>query len=184
MSGSLDRNTLLDLLDDLSRRMERVRVRAHIYIVGGAAMMLAFRRDRTTHDVDARIDAGHGALIEAVREIAHERRLPESWLNEQATSYIPQKKDTRAATLYDSPYLVVTGASPEHMLAMKLESGRDTDRDDIETLLGHLEIGNPAEALRIHERLFPQSQRRISAQRILEEILGGEQPETTINDHT
>lgn len=174
MSGSLDRDALLDLLDDLSRRLERARVRAHIYVIGGAAMTLSFRRDRTTHDMDARIDVGHGALVEAVREIARKRGLPESWLNEQATSYIPKKEDTRAATVYDSPYLVVTGASREHMLAMKLESGRDTDRDDIETLLEQLEIGTPAEALGIHEQLFPRSERRASALRILEEILGGE----------
>ena len=174
MSGSLDRDALLDLLDDLSRRLERARVRAHIYVIGGAAMTLSFRRDRTTHDMDARIDVGHGALVEAVREIARKRGLPESWLNEQATSYIPKKEDTRAATVYDSPYLVVTGASREHMLAMKLESGRDTDRDDIETLLEQLGIGTPAEALVIHEQLFPRSERRASALRILEEILGGE----------
>ena len=143
-----------------------------MYIVGGAAMTLAYRRDRTTHDIDARIDSGHSATVHAVREIARERGLPESWLNEQATSYMPREADARAPTLYSSPYLVVTGASAEHMLAMKLESGRNTDRQDIETLLDHLTIRGPDEAVRIHERLFPDSTRKEDVDRLLSQILG------------
>lgn len=143
-----------------------------MYIVGGAAMTLAYRRDRTTHDIDARIDSGHSATVHAVREIARERGLPESWLNEQATSYMPREADARAPTLYSSPYLVVTGASAEHMLAMKLESGRNTDRQDIETLLDHLAIRGPDEAVRIHERLFPDSTRKEDVDRLLSQILG------------
>lgn len=143
-----------------------------MYIVGGAAMTLAYRRDRTTHDIDARIDSGHSATVHAVREIARERGLPESWLNEQATSYMPREADARAPTLYSSPYLVVTGASAEHMLAMKLESGRNTDRQDIETLLDHLTIRGPDEAVRIHERLFPDSMRKEDVDRLLSQILG------------
>ena len=96
MRGSLDRETLIELLDELSGRLERRRVRAQVYVIGGAAMSLAFDRARTTHDVDARIDSGHGALTEAVREIAHERGLTATWLNEQATANIPRAPDTRA----------------------------------------------------------------------------------------
>ena len=169
--GSLDRRNLTELLDDLSRRLRRAGVRASVYIVGGAAMTLAYRRDRSTHDIDARIDSGHSATVNAVREIARERRLPESWLNEQATSYMPREPDARAPTLYNSPYLVVTGASAEHMLAMKLESGRNTDRQDIETLLDHLELRRPDEAARIHERLFPDSTRKDDVGRLLSDIL-------------
>ncbi|MCE2541186.1 MAG: nucleotidyltransferase, partial [Acidobacteria bacterium] len=172
MHGSLDRRQLTELLDDLSRRLRRVGVRANVYVVGGAAMTLAYRRDRTTHDIDARIDSGHSATVHAVREIARERGLPESWLNEQATSYMPREADARAPTLYNSPYLVVTGASAEHMLAMKLESGRNTDRQDVEVLLGHLEIRDPDEAARIHERLFPDSTRKEDVGRLLRDLLG------------
>jgi hypothetical protein len=163
---------LTELLDDLAERLRRAGVRANVYVVGGAAMTLAYRRNRTTHDIDARIDSGHTATVNAVREIARERGLPESWLNEQATSYLPREADARAPTLYNSPYLVVTGASAEHMLAMKLESGRNTDRQDIETLLDHREIRSPEEAVRIHERLFPDSTRKEDVNRLLSEILG------------
>ena len=113
MSGSLNKEGLLELLDELSERLRRKKTRASIYIVGGAAMALAFDRSRTTHDIDARIDArhrrttsthdidaridaGHGALVEAVHHIANRRGLPTSWLNDQATPHLPMARDHRA----------------------------------------------------------------------------------------
>ena len=171
MRGSLDRETLIELLDDLSRRLERRRVRAQVYVIGGAAMSLAFDRARTTHDVDARIESGHGALTEAVREIAHERGLTGTWLNEQATANIPKAPDTRARTVYESEYLTITGASAEHILAMKLEAGRRTDIGDVATLIGHLGITTAEDALAIHRRLFPESTRGSKAREIVEHVL-------------
>ena len=134
-------------------------------------MSLAFDRSRTTHDVDARIDTGHGALTEVVQEIARERGLPGTWLNEQATANIPRAPDTRARTVYDSPYLAITGASAEHILAMKLEAGRATDEDDIRTLIGHLGIRSAEEALTLHARLFPESTRQTRAEQLLRRML-------------
>ena len=89
---------------------------------------------------------------------------------------MPREADARAPTLYNSPYLVVTGASAEHMLAMKLESGRNTDRQDVDTLLDHLEIRGPDEAVRIHERLFPDSARKDDVVRLLKDILNAQAP--------
>ena len=70
MNGNpdLDRERLTSLFDDLSRELEFARTRVQIYVIGGAAMSMAFSRDRTTRDVDARIDAGHGALMKAVEK--------------------------------------------------------------------------------------------------------------------
>ena len=171
MRGSLDRETLIELLDELSKRLERRRVRAQVYVIGGAAMSLAFDRARTTHDIDARIDSGHGALTEAVREIARERGLTGAWLNEQATANIPRAPDTRAQTVYESAYLTITGASAEHILAMKLEAGRRTDIGDVAILIGHLGITTAEEALAIHGRLFPESTRGSQAREIVEHVL-------------
>ncbi len=136
-------------------------------------MSLAFDRTRTTHDVGARIDAGHGALSEAVQAIAGERGLPGTWLNEQATANMPKAPDTRARTVYDSPYLTITGASAEHILAMKLEAGRAADEDDIRTLIRHLRVRSIDEALAVHAGLFPESTRRTRARRILYAVLHG-----------
>ena len=181
MTGSLDREALIGLLDDLAERLQRRNVRAQVYIVGGAAMSLAFDRHRTTHDVDARIDAGHGALVEAVQEIARERGLPGTWLNEQATSTLPKVPDTRARTVYDSPWLTITGASAEHILAMKLESARETDRGDVETLVRHLNIRSVAEGMQMHDDLFPESGRQSRSEQILREALATHETTRTTN---
>lgn len=86
----LSKSELIELLETLSQRLQRRRTVARLYVIGGACMALAYGRGRSTEDIDARIDTGHGALIEAAHEIARERGLPRNWLNEQATSAFPQ----------------------------------------------------------------------------------------------
>ena len=160
MRGRLDRGKLIELFEDLAEHLRERGARGHIYIVGGAAMMLAFGRSRTTRDVDAYVrnqGAQHADVMEAVRRVAGKHGLPQDWLNELATMFMPSGEDRRAPVLFDSPHLVVTGASAEHMLAMKLQAGREADLDDIDTLLDHLQIATSEEALAIHERLFPKT---------------------------
>lgn len=167
MPGPLDRKRLIELFDELSEELRFTRTRAQIYIVGGAAMSLAFARDRTTRDVDARIDTGHSRLTEAVQKIGRKYELGDTWLNDQATTAIPRETDTRARTLYESPYLTVTGASAKHLLAMKLLAARDADQQDIATLVDHLEIEEPEQAIRIFDDLFPEERLKAEARDIL-----------------
>ena len=171
MNGSLNKDELIELLDQLSERLKGKKTRASIYIVGGAAMALAFDRSRTTHDIDGRIDKGHGALVEAVHEIAHRRGLPTSWLNDQATPKMPMARDERARTVYASEYLTVTGASGEHILGMKLESGRAFDQKDVITLVRHLKIRTVEDGTGIHGRLFPHSRKGGRAREMMETAL-------------
>ena len=131
MTGSLDRDRLGRLLDALNDRLRRANVRASLYLVGGAAMLLAYGRTRATSDVDVRIDAANEAVTAAVADVAAEHGLEYDWLNQHAAACIPREADRRAPTLYNTPNLVITGASAEHLLAMKLEAGRRTDVDDI-----------------------------------------------------
>ena len=48
LAGALQR-----ALDGLARRLGARDIKAHIYVVGGAAMVLAHRSERFTRDVDA-----------------------------------------------------------------------------------------------------------------------------------
>ena len=155
MSGPLGREQILELFEELSEELQFNRARAQIYVVGGAAMSLAFDRERTTRDVDARIAAGHHRLAEAVRAVGLRHGLPDTWLNEQATTWMPRADDARAQTLYESPYLTVTGASARHLLAMKLRAGREQDREDIAVLCTHLGLRGPEEAIGIYQQVFP-----------------------------
>ena len=120
MTGSLDRDRLGRLLDALNDRLRRANVRASLYLVGGAAMLLAYGRTRATSDVDVRIDAANEAVTAAVAE----HGLEYDWLNQHAAACIPREADRRAPTLYNTPNLVITGASAEHLLAMKLDPRR------------------------------------------------------------
>lgn len=52
---------------------------------------------------------------------------------------------------------------------MKPESARETDRDDIETLVGRLMIRSAADGMRVNAELSPEAGRRSRAERILRE---------------
>ena len=134
-------------------------------------MILGFRRDRTTHDVDARIEADKEAVTEAAADVAQVHDLPQNWLNENATLFMPHARDTQARTVFDTPNLVVTGASPQHLLAMKLDAARDTDQQDIRTLLETLQIQAREEAIDIHQRIFPHTPLGQAGREILDRSL-------------
>ena len=168
MTGPLGRKRILELFDELSKELRLEGARAQIYIVGDAAMSLSFGRERTTTDVDARIDTGHSRLTEAVRTVGRRHGLGDSWLNEQATTAIPHGGDARAQTLYESPYLTVTGASAKHLLAMKLLAARTKDRADIAVLCEHLGLEDPDEAIGIYRELFPGERVKATAREALE----------------
>ena len=155
MPGHLDRARIRELFDELAAELQRQNQRAHVYIVGGAAMAMQFDRTRTTADVDGRIETAQEPVFAAARRVARRRGLPENWLNEGAAVFMPGGRDERAPTLYNTPYLVVTGASAEHLLAMKLEAGRPEDAADVLTLVRVLRLKDADEAVRIHRTTFP-----------------------------
>ncbi len=78
MTGSPDKERPLDMeaieraLEALSKRLRDRELRAHVYIVGGAAMILARRRSKATVDVDALMIDQRTTVLEAAREVARE----------------------------------------------------------------------------------------------------------------
>ena len=171
MHGFLDRGRILKLFEEVSEELGKQGVRVQIYVVGGAAMSLTFNRDRTTDDVDGRIEKGqHYRLTDAVRLVGRRHGLLDTWLNDQVTGSLPRAADTRVKVLYESPSLVVTGASAEHLLAMKLAAARAGDRDDIVVLCKHLGLKGPEDAIRIYQELFPKEHVKSAARDALAEV--------------
>jgi hypothetical protein len=82
-----DRAGLERAFTALGERLARRGVVADVFVVGGAAMALAYDATRVTRDVDARF-VPHGIVLEEARRVADELGLPPWWLNEQATAYI------------------------------------------------------------------------------------------------
>ena len=99
MSGSLDRNRIMRLFETLSARLAARGIRGQLYIVGGRAMIVGYGRERTTRDVDARIEYAKDEVLAAAEEIAAEENLDPNWLNENARLFMPPAKDDRARTV-------------------------------------------------------------------------------------
>ena len=167
----LDRKSILRAFAGLERHLAKRGVRAHVYIVGSAVLLLAYRRSRTTLDVDALSIDHREAVLDAARKVAREEGLREDWLNDQVRwiPVLPLGPEARAEVLFDSPHLVVTGAAATHILAMKVRSARARDLEDIKILVRELGISEMHEVREIHRAVFPhdaipwRSERRVAA---------------------
>lgn len=82
--GLLGRAELERAFSALGDRLFRRGVVADLFIVGGAAMALAYDADRVTRDVDATF-LPHGIVVEEARNVAEAMGLPPWWLNDQAS---------------------------------------------------------------------------------------------------
>jgi hypothetical protein len=114
----LDRVQLERAFTALGERLVRRGVVADVFVVGGAAMALAYDATRVTRDVDS-LFVPHGVVLEEARNVAQDLGLPAWWLNEQASVYISGKDDPGRRRVFDHPGLRVTAASPRHIFAMR-----------------------------------------------------------------
>lgn len=123
---TIDRVTAL--LAELGERLAGRGIEGEIYVVGGAAMMLAYSRERITRDIDAvgipqaEIDAEVAAMA------ADHRDLSSDWLNARVLPMLPRGVDAERLQVLGAPGLTVNVASPRWLLAMKARAARD-DRD-------------------------------------------------------
>ena len=101
------------------------------YIVGGSAMIVAYGRERTTRDVDARIEYAKDDVLAATEENSGRARPGPELAQRERQMFMRPARDDRARTVFNTPGLVVTGASAEHMLAMKIDAARNSDEGDI-----------------------------------------------------
>lgn len=145
-----------------------------MYVVGGAAMALVYDARRVTRDIDSVVLDGCGPLTEEVRAIATERRLPTTWLKEQASSYVSPRPDIGQSRVFDHANLTVAAASAEHLLAMKLLAGRASDVGDLRLLLRILAISDRAGAELVLETVFPGSVLSERARLIVEDIIAAD----------
>ena len=150
----LDRDRIRDLFCRLGERLLRRGVVGDIYVIGGAAMALAYDARRSTRDIDA-VFRPHGIVLEEAQALAAELGLPHWWLNEQASVYVAPGGDPDAPRSFDHPGLRVSTASPEHLLAMKAMAARRRDRDDLWLLVDLLGLTAPEQVVAVCARVFP-----------------------------
>lgn len=165
----LDRAAIRQAFRRLGERLQQRGVVADIYVIGGAAMALAYDSRRATRDIDA-VFVPHGIVLDEAREVAAELGLPHWWLNEQASAYVAPGGDPDAALAFDHPGLRVTTASPEHLLAMKMFAARRRDADDVRLLVQTLGLTDPMQVQALCEQVFPAERLPDRAQMILDDI--------------
>jgi len=131
--AELDAERVLALFQELSARLAAGGAHAQLFVVGGAAMALAYDQGRLTRDVDA-LFVPAPEVRQAAEAIAAEHGLEPDWLNDAAKGFLPGQ-DEHPVTVFESEALLVQVASPEYLLAMKLHASRDErDLDDAATL--------------------------------------------------
>ncbi len=151
--------------------MVRRGVVADVFVVGGAAMALAYDATRVTRDADS-LFVPHGVVLEEARNVAQDLGLPAWWLNEQASVYISGKDDPGRRRVFDHPGLRVTAASPRHIFAMKALAARTRDVDDLRLLAGIIEVDSAEAALRICAEFFSDEQVPPRTAAVLQELFG------------
>ena len=142
----LDKQQIIDLLAELGDEMQGRGQRAEMFIVGGAAMALAFDARRATRDIDA-VFVPKAAVYEAAQAVAGRHGLAPDWLNDAVKGFL-LGEDPDRRTIFESPGLSVTVPSPQYLLAMKVYAARvDRDADDIRILADlcdlHIRRGRP-----------------------------------------
>jgi Nucleotidyltransferase of unknown function (DUF6036) len=162
---------ILGALQALGEELSREDVRGQIFIVGGAAMALAYSTRRVTKDIDAVFEP-KSAIYAAAGKVAEERGLPADWLNDAAKAFMPGK-DSQARPLPEIKGIEVTTASPRYLLAMKLMAMRfGEDDEDIETLLEQCDMHGAQEALDLLKDMYPAKEPPAKTRFFLEEVLG------------
>lgn len=171
--ASLTRKELLLLLSELSNELTSRSIEANLYIVGGAAMVMAFEARNSTRDIDCRYTPK--AIIDQIAVMVGERHdLPPEWLNDHAAMFIsPVVDDPSPIPIMTRGSVRITAASAEMMLAMKLRASRPRlDGEDIAVLCDELRITTTEEAITIFEHYYPEDPLPKYAKPLLQEALG------------
>ena len=161
---------ILRALRALGEELSSEGVRAQIFIVGGAAMALAYSSRRVTKDIDAVFEPKQTVYAAAAR-VAEELGLPEDWLNDAVKGFMPGP-DEAPRPVPSIEGVEVTTASPRYLLAMKLMAMRfGEDDEDIEILLRECDIHNAEEALDVLRAVYPAREPQAKTRFFLEELL-------------
>jgi hypothetical protein len=167
---TFDRDSLIKGFRLLADNLELKGVIGHIYVIGGAAMILAYDARRITRDINALFEPDT-AVTAAVREIAHKQGWPETWLNNQASAFV-SRTPGNGSVAFDHPYLQVLVTPADHLLAMKVLAARSVrDSDDIRALIKRLGLRTPKEVFEVVSRFFPDETLPQRSKLLVEDIL-------------
>lgn len=166
----MKRDEIIAALKMLSDILSSRGIKADLFLVGGAALCVAYRAREQTRDVDA-IFTHTGEVRKAALDVARMMDLPEHWLNDAVKGFLEQS-DPSPLPIMDAEGLRVMAASPRYLLAMKLLASREEDESDIRFLCDYLGIRTAAEALQVVLDVYPESRLLPKTRFLVEEIFG------------
>ncbi len=180
--AGLGHDDIVLLLGDVAAEAERREVVVSLFLVGGAAMALAYSSSRATKDLDG-IFEPKSVVNEIAAHVARQRReygLAADWLNDAAKSFMPGP-DPSASTLFETPTLSVRVASPRYLFVMKALAGREVDEADLRILYPLCAFESVDQALDAISAAYPGRLLKASTQYLVEAIAEGS-PGTPIAD--
>lgn len=149
----MERDEILRLLTLLGRRLHDRGLQGEMYIVGGAAMALAFDTRRSTRDIDAVFEP-KVAIYEEAAVMARELSLPPGWLNDAVKGFLGPD-DVEAAPVLEVPGLRCLAASPRMLISLKVLAHRvGEDEGDVRLLADLLKLSTADEVLRVASSVF------------------------------
>jgi Nucleotidyltransferase of unknown function (DUF6036) len=170
------RARIIAALQALGEELTREGVRGQIFIVGGAAMALAYSTRRVTKDIDAVFEP-KSAIYVAAAKVAEMHGLPEDWLNDAVKGFM-SGEDEHPRPVPEITGIEITTASPQYLLAMKLMAMRfGEDDEDIEILLGECNLHSSEEALDLLKHMYPLQEPPAKTRFFLEELFGSTAPQ-------
>jgi hypothetical protein len=152
----LTRSDLLRLFGLLNEELRAADIEAELFLVGGAAMCLAYAVRPSTRDVDA-LFRPPAEVRKAAARVAIRADLKPDWLNDGVKGFLSPRADF--SPFLELDHLRIMLAQPEYLLAMKCLSMRIGaefhDEDDVRYLLRHLDVRDHDAALAIITRYYP-----------------------------
>jgi hypothetical protein len=175
---TLGRDDLLALLAELGDDLAEQGIRGELFLVGGAALALAYSTRRFTRDVDAVFEPKM-QIYEAARRVAARHQLPDGWLNDAVKGMLPGL-DPLARDVLDLRGLRVSVPSPRYLLALKVYAARvDRDPDDIVLLASLCGARTAAEVLDITEQVMGNRPMLPKSRYLVEELFPEPDPGET-----
>lgn len=149
----MNRDEIIEALTALAHRLHSRGIQGEMYVVGGAAIALAYSARRSTRDIDAVFEPKM-VIYQVAGELADELGLPAGWLNDAVKGFLAGD-DPLAAPVLDIPGLRCLVASPGMLLALKVLAHRvGEDEADVRLLAATSGLHSAPEVLGVAEQVF------------------------------
>jgi hypothetical protein len=170
--AGFDGARIRELLGALDRELQRRGVGGTIFVVGGAAMALAYNASRVTEDIDGTFEP-RDVILEAAQAVADAKGLGPRWLSDGVLQMMPPRSDDHPHEVKIGPALAVSVASPDYVLAMKAMTSRQSDGDlqDAALLCRMLNITSEAGIEAVVQRYFGRQERFGAQELFFERII-------------